>query len=178
MMEKPELTDLYDIYEFRFVPFWKELWFKVVMGVFLGTVVVAVLLAIGFAIKTWYFKKRLSYADRALQELDALDSFIEHSKPAEFYTALVAILKSYLSERYAVRFTSKTDVQLVTDIADLPLSADCLPLLHGIFTNATAARFANEQVDQAHMVADLERVILVVKKTMLMQEQKTCYDKR
>jgi Domain of unknown function (DUF4381) len=98
----------------------------------------------------WWIRKRLlrpkpqpSARDRALQNLDRISREMESMTPYQFSIRVSDILRSYVTEQYALPVTRQTSVEFLTTIAKAsPFSEDEKSLLEDFLNRCDLIKFA------------------------------------
>ncbi|HKP04489.1 MAG TPA: DUF4381 family protein [Chthoniobacterales bacterium] len=98
----------------------------------------------------WWIRKRLlrpkpqpSARDRALQNLDRIGREMESMTPYQFSIRVSDILRSYVTEQYALPVTRQTSVEFLTAIAKAsPFSEDEKSLLEDFLNRCDLIKFA------------------------------------
>lgn len=111
-------------------------------GIILGLVLLGLL--------GWWIRKRLlrpkpqpSARDRALQNLDRIGREMESMTPYQFSIRVSDILRSYVTEQYALPVTRQTSVEFLTTIAKAsPFSEDEKSLLEDFLNRCDLIKFA------------------------------------
>ena len=156
-MEVPNLLEqLYDIYEPWYKPFWNKTVFIILIFSLLA------LLITYFALRKK--KKNFTFEEKILIELNNLKVNTKDYK--KFYFNLSDILKKYLSFRYNLNLSSKTDEEVLLELKDSGFPSIWLDKLKNIFMGAITIKFAKEESSKAKMEHDLNDSILLTKETL------------
>jgi hypothetical protein len=159
---------LYDIYGIRHVPFWQTVFFQRVMYAVIFFCIVALCWCV---VRVWLRKRRMKHMlpwERALYDLGVLQKvgIIEQDNGKRFYSNLSAILKKYMSSRYNVDFSGKTDKEMVSLLREYMFSPVMLQQLVTIFENGQIVKFAGGQIPRETIEQDFEAAHLLVKSTI------------
>ena len=172
MNKTPTLNEqgFYDIYSVWHVPFWQQAWF------YWSAIAVALLtiLAILFLIYKRYFAKPkapITPWQKALAELDYLKRkpIITQEDGKEFYFALTAILKQYLSSRFGYPLQGKTDSEMASYLKDSELETKYQ--IGDICNGCMVIKFANQQAMAAQVQKHLATSIKIVQETIPTKEK-------
>ena len=178
-------TDIYDIYGVWHVPFWRTDFFRFCLY---GIVSVLLLLCIFILIRFFMRRRALvpvspwKLALARLNSLEQADIFgtnnIENnsantsennsvSDAMQFYTAIIAIVRSYLQQRYVCDLAGKTDEELLDYMVNGPLDRKAVPLLQAIIQESGEAKFFPSLVKMSQIRHDLNHARRIVMITAL-----------
>jgi len=161
---------LYDICTEWHVPFWQKSSFLFFCGL-CGIALLA--LACWYIIRNMRRKQRQEpyhiVARRALDELQKAECMLPDSS-AQFYAALIIILKKYLTEHYHAMFISKTDCQMLPLIKQVSESKQVAGLVEHILQSSVTVRFAGAQAARQNMQEAVDAAIEIV---VITQAQKS-----
>lgn len=165
-MNSNKLTSLYDIYDYQYKPAWWEnttLWLTIMS--------VIIVLIGGFVIWYFWFRKKLSSAERAIAQLQLLsiENYAQKKQYAQYYQQLTEIFKRYLATRYGSYILSYTDDELYTGIENLtiPEKQD----LEKLLKRAQQAKFARTASSAEAMTKDRDCLVTVITYFMRMEQQ-------
>jgi len=163
-MNPSSLHNFHDIFDFYYVPVWRQSWFFVLVASLLSLIVVAVLLKIFF----YYRSKRLTPWRWAIRKLDDFDpsSFETKEEYKKFYYNLTALMKEYFSLRFLWRSMDKTDVEFIEMAKANKLDSELVTTLDGIFSGAAWVKFANQTVLKTQAERDLKMAKEVINQTI------------
>lgn len=149
------LEQLYDIYDFMYVPLLNRTWFKV----FLGVLLLILIIGCVFALYCWYRGKKKPAWERAIQALLALKA--APNTIQFFYDQSIIIVKKYLESIKQLPFKDKTDQELLEYLRTI-----VPPVLHDplekLLYRATVIKFADQQATVDDMNRDRACLIEVI----------------
>jgi hypothetical protein len=142
-----ENIKFHDIYDFYFVPFYKEWWFILLMTLFfLGAIAAGV-----YYFLQWRARKReeiikitpVEWATRELKKL-SVDSCATKNDYKKFYFKLTEIIKEYIFKQYGWRVQDKTDEELISFLWGVQFDSELIMKLDGILKGSLLVKFAGE----------------------------------
>lgn len=108
----------------------------------------------------------------SIEEIELLkkNNVARANQGKQFYSALTNILKKYLHGRYSIDSIGKTDEELISYLNTQNFSIDITQELQEIFSGVTIVKFANVQAAQEQIDRDIQRSIMLIKKTIPIQK--------
>lgn len=148
------LQDLYDIYDFWYVPWWATTWGRVIVAV-AAALFLCLLALLGWYSVIYYRRRRLSEWAQIKKYLAELSRKKENT-PQE-YEQLVTIVKKLFTYRFGAAVQSKTDTELVVWLQSFP--ADSSEYQFISFFNTGDIRFT-PGVREIPLIADYAKKAL------------------
>jgi len=167
-MKINETTGLYENYGVWHVPFWHTQWFIIAVKVAIGLFLCLVCLLL----VRWYIvlqrRKKLSPKEQLLADLEALKSEnkVSVALGKEFYSSLSDIIKRYFFYCYGYDVLTKTDAELLHYLQQEQVDEAVVQEMKDILRGSEIIKFANAQAAQERILADYERVLGMVRKTV------------
>ncbi len=167
MKSSLDVDKLYDIYEMWHVPFWQTTLFCVILGGCVAAVAIVALYKIYNAYRGSN-KPRPAW-EQALKDLGKLANLeiTDKRQAKQFYFLLTSIIKKYLSRRYSLMITGKTDRELIELIEKKELPADVFLKARSIFMGCSLIKYADEKCLNDQCKEDLDRAIMLVERSSL-----------
>lgn len=154
-------TDLYEIYDFYTIPWWKTPWILASIGFGLTLLIIAA---------WWFFarKKITPPWQVALEHLHGLrpDRCNKKDEFKVFYFALSNVLKTYLDARYFWQTKAKTDEELLAWLELEHPAHPCTAMVKQTSENMLLIKFANVEAIKSQAVQDKQAIIDLINKTV------------
>ena len=164
--QKLEFRDIYDI---SYDPWWLQNWFFITVG---SLIVMALLVGV----YVWYRRKQkpaLSFADQALQAIIVLEKSDKIQNPQQFYTALTAIVKRYMQQRFSLHFVGLTDDEFLEHLEKQPgIAPEIIEQVKEIFNGVVLIKFAQGQAAQDTMTQSVQNGKNIIALSVEEKEQK------
>lgn len=160
--------ELYDIFDYYYIPFWQKTWFIISASVAAGLLVVGL-------IAFFYYRSRkkiLAPWDWAYACIAKLDpNSCETQEDFKYlYYELTTIIKTYLARRYGWSTLEKTDEELMTLLEKKKFNTDLISLLKTITDNALGIKFANQSTLKSQANADIQAIKVMIEQTRQTQQ--------
>jgi len=140
-----ENIKFHDIYDFYFVPFYKQSWFIIlIIMFFLGIIVACIYLFLQWRVLKREKVIELTSGEWAIQELKKLsvDLCVTKDDYKKFYFRLTEIIKEYIFKQYGWRVQDKTDEELISFLWGVQFDSELIMKLDGIFKGSLLVKFA------------------------------------
>lgn len=158
---REQATELYDIYDVYYEPWWLNEWLWYATY---ATVGIAACVGIYVLIGKFRSQKKLPYWQKALLQIERLGNDLDN--PKLFYGQLTDILKQYLQERYALPLVGKTDTELLAALEhDNAVPSTLYQDIKQIFDGVVYVKFAHHLVAVEQMRHAQRTAVKIVKET-------------
>lgn len=167
----PDVQDLYDIYGLIYVPLWRRSWVIITLYVLLTIAAMSLLIGAYLWYQRYKARKKKLLWQVALHDLahNRFTMFIEKNQSNYFYADVIAVLKSYLAQRYQVPLLSMTDDEMIAFFEVHNFSQEVCISMRDIVLGGCEAKFANVRKTQDAMKYHLASAIALVKHTIPIQ---------
>lgn len=164
MMDNDKLSQLIDVYDVWYKPWWHSTSFYfliLLLILFLGSVLIY------FFWKKYMQRQTLSYEQLALLRLQTLHECGYNSDESirDAYFQMTMIMKAYLSNRYGVSLINKTDTEIIEAIKGV-LPIDIFAALGEFFQRVYQIKFAHAAISLKMLYADIDYMQRIIYKTI------------
>jgi hypothetical protein len=159
-------TNLYDIYDIEFHPFWTTRPFLIIALLCVSSLVMLV---------AWYWLARRKKERTLLpweQAMNALHTIAKQFEKGavsgnDSYFLLTMIIKEYLQVRFGVPMEEKTDDESIAALSHISIVPELRQQLVDIFSKAAMIKFARYPVSAEQLHKDIARAQEVVLQTKI-----------
>lgn len=164
-MKINETTGLYENYGIWHIPFWQTEMFA--LGV---KIACAFVLCVLCFVAVWLYlrhkkRKKMSPAEQIVADLCTLKTEykVQVACGKEFYVSLSDIIKRYFFYCHGYDVLGKTDAELIEYLINTRIDQKIVDDIQYILHGSEVIKFANAQAVQERIVADYDKVCLLVK---------------
>ena len=164
MMENTKLSQLLDVYDVWYEPWWHSKSFYA--GIIFLTISVACLLI--YALWKKYMRaQQFSFEQIALLQLQKLHQRAYESDDSmrDAYFTMTMIMKTYLSKRYQIKLLNKTDSEIVDSIKPI-VPVAIFATLQELFQRAYQIKFAYAAISLKMLYDDIDYMQRIIYKTI------------
>ena len=166
-MNPLEKYNMYDIYQQWHIPFWQTTFFYWFVSIWI-IALIGVILFFGLR---WYHKK-LALSKKpweiALEKLSLLEKnrYTNQKEIKQCYFIMTSTVKTYLITQYNYPLHGKTDIEIITYIAQETKNKRISELLKEIMNGSLFIRFANAQTVEEQIRHDIQKSKEIIQQTI------------